>query len=414
VKITGVETLVVNAIHRNWIFVKVLTDQAGLQGWGEATLEWKTRAVTGAVEDLAPFIVGEDPLRIEHLVSRMTRFSFWPLGSIGLTAASGIEHALWDIKGKVLGAIGLTAASGIEHALWDIKGKVLGVPAWQLLGGKVRDRVRVYTHLKRGAVGFQVPNTDISAYCDAVQETVEMGYDALKLGFVPYNGYDAPRAAVRHTERLAAAVRDRVGEHVDIMVDFHGRPDSLDAAIAYINAIAPIHPLFCEEVIQPGDAGAMADIARRVNCPLATGERLFTPREYAEIAEARAVTYVQPDLAHCVGFTGGRKIAAIAEAAHMGVCPHNPMGPVAGAVALNFDAATTNFVIQEEAVGIVPWFEEICRVHPLRLENHAWAISDAPGLGIEIDETAAGKHPFEQEVIPAIDSVLADGRIANW
>ena len=214
--------------------------------------------------------------------------------------------------------------------------------------------MRVYTHLGRGSVGFQVPNSDISAYCDAVQKTVEMGYDAVKLGFVPVNGYDAPIKAVRHIEKLARAVRERVGDNVDIMVDFHGRPNFLDAAIAYVNAIAPIKPLFCEEVIQPGDARAMADIARRVDCPLATGERLFTPREFADIAEARAVAYIQPDLAHCMGFSGGRKIAAIAEAAHMGVCPHNPMGPVAGAVALNFDVAITNFVIQEEAVGIVP------------------------------------------------------------
>ena len=390
-KIIGIETVIVNAVHRNWIFVKVLTDQPGLHGWGEATLEWKTKAVTGAIEDLSPFVVGQDPMRIEHLVNAMTRFSFWPLGSIGLTAVSGIEQALWDIKGKAL-----------------------GVPVWQLLGGKVRDKVRVYTHLRRGAMGKQVANTDISAFCDAVQETVEMGYDAIKLGFVPYTGYDAPLRAVKHTEKLAAAVRERVGDGVDIMTDFHGRPDSLDAAIAYINAIAPIQPLFCEEVIQPGDAAAMADIARRVNCPLATGERLFTLREFADIAETRAVAYIQPDLAHCGGISGGRKIAAIAEAAHMGVCPHNPMGPVAGAVALAFDVATTNFVIQEEAVGIVPWFEEICATHPLRLADHAWAVSDAPGLGIEIDEAAAARYPFKPEVIPALESVLSDGRIANW
>lgn len=390
-KITGIETVVVNAVHRNWIFVKVLTDQSGLHGWGEATLEWKTRAVKGAIDDLAPFVVGQDPQRIEHLVNRMTRFSFWPLGSIGLTAVSGIEQALWDIKGKAL-----------------------GVPVWQLLGGKVRDKVRVYTHLGRGAADFKVPNADISAYCDAVQKTIEMGYDAIKLGFVPYSGYDAPIAEVRHTEKLALAVRERVGDKVDVMVDFHGRPDSLDAAIAYVNAIAPIKPLFCEEVIQPGDARAMADIARRVNCPLATGERLFTPREFAEIAEARAVAYIQPDLAHCGGFSGGRKIAAIAEAAHMGVCPHNPMGPVAGAVALQFDVATTNFVIQEEAVGIVPWFNDICAVQPLQLKDHSWIVPEAPGLGIEIDERAAAKYPFEQEVIPAIEAMLADGRIANW
>ncbi len=390
-KITGIETVVVNAVHRNWIFVKVLTDQPGLWGWGEATLEWKTRAIKGTIDDLAPFLIGEDPLRIEHLVNKMTRFSFWPLGSIGLTAVSGIEHALWDIKGKEL-----------------------GVPVWQLLGGRVRDSVRVYTHLMRGSSSKRVPNTDISAFCDAVQETVEMGYNAIKLGFVPYTGYDAPLPAVRHVEKLAAAVRERVGEDVDIMTDFHGRPDSLDAAIAYIKAIEPIKPLFCEEVIQPGDTPAMADIARRVDCPLATGERLFTPREFAEVAETRAVAYIQPDLAHCMGISGGRKIAAIAEAAHMGVCPHNPMGPVAGAVALQFDAATTNFVIQEEAVGIVPHFEEICSVYPLKLSNGSWEIPDAPGLGIEIDEKAAAKYPFVQEQIPALDSILADGRIANW
>ena len=390
-KITAVETVVVNAIHRNWIFVKVLTDQHGLYGWGEATLEWKTRSVTGAIEDLAPFVVGEDPLRIEHLVRRMACFSFWPLGAIGMSALSGIEQALWDIKGKAL-----------------------GVPVWQLLGGRVRDRVRVYTHLKRGKIGAQVPNTDISAYCDAVEETIAMGYNAIKLGFVPYSGYDAPLPAVRHVEKLAAAVRERVGDGVEIMTDFHGRPDSIDAAKAYIDVIAPIRPLFVEEPIQPGDTPAMANLARRVDCPLATGERLFTSREFAEVAETHAVAFVQPDLAHCGGFTGGRKIAAIAEAAHMGVAPHNPLGPVAGTVALHFDVATPNFVIQEEAVGLVPWFEEICATYPLAMKDGSWSVPEAPGLGIEIDEAAAARHPFAPETIPALDAILADGRIANW
>ena len=146
----------------------------------------------------------------------------------------------------------------------------------------------------------------------------------------------------------------------------------------------------------------------------AASERLLTPREFAEVAETRAVAYVQPDLAHCAGFTGGRKIAAIAEAAHMGICPHNPMGPVAGAVALQFDVATPNFVIQEEAVGMVPWFEEICSAYPLELENGSWKVPEAPGLGIEIDEVAAARHPHAPEVIPALDSILPDGRIANW
>jgi galactonate dehydratase len=391
-KITAVQTVVVNAVQRNWIFVKVLTDQPGLHGWGEATLEWKTRAVCATVEDLEPFVVGEDPMRIEHVVRRMTGFSFWPLGAIGLTAVSGIEQALWDIKGKAL-----------------------GVPVHQLLGGRVRDHVRVYTHLRRARIGAQVPTSDIGAFCDAVQETIEMGYSAIKLGFIPYTGYDAPLPAVRHVAKLAAAVRERVGDDIEIMTDFHGRPDSLEAAKAYIDAIAPIHPLFVEEAIQPGDAAAMADLARRVDCPLATGERLFTPREFADIAEHRAVAYIQPDLAHCGGLTGGRKIAAIAEAAHMGVAPHNPMGPVAGAVALHFDLATPNFVIQEEAVGLVPWFRDVCtEAYPLDMENGVWGVPEAPGLGIEIDEVAAAHHPFRQEEIPALDAILPDGRIANW
>lgn len=390
-KITAIETVLVNAIHRNWIFVKVVTDQPGLYGWGEATLEWKTRAVIGAIEDLAPFVVGQDPFRIEHIVGRMTGFSFWQLGAIGMSALSGIEQALWDIKGKAL-----------------------GVPVWQLLGGAVRDHVRVYTHLRRARIGAQIGTEEISAFCDAVEETVSMGYNAIKLGFVPYTGYDARPAAVRHVEKLANAVRERVGWDVDIMTDFHGRPDSPEAAKAFIDVIAPIRPLFIEEPIQPGNTAALADLARRVDCPLATGERLFTSREFADVAETRAVSIIQPDLAHCGGFSGGRKIAAIAEAAGIGVAPHNPMGPVAGAVALQFDVATRNFVIQEEAVGLVPWFEEICSSHPLKLVNGAWEIPQAPGIGIEINEEVAKRYPFKQEEIPALEALLPDGRIANW
>lgn len=389
-KITGISTTIVNAIHRNWIFVKVQTDQPGLHGWGEATLEWKTRAVTGAVEDLAPFVIGEDPRRIEHIFAKMTRFSFWPLGAIGLSAVSAIDQALWDIKAKDL-----------------------GVPVWQLLGGQVRDRVRVYTHLRRAKIGAQVGTEDISAFCDAVQETVEMGYNAVKLGFVPYCGYEATLRDVLHVEKAAHAVRERVGPDVAIMTDFHGRPASVEAARAFIEVIAPIRPLFVEEPIQPGNAAAMADLARRVDCPLATGERLFTPREFAELAELRAVSHVQPDLSHCGGLTGGRRIAAIAEAGQMGIAPHNPMGPVAGAVALHFDVATPNFLIQEEAVGLVPWFDEVFS-HPMQLLDGCWTIPTGPGLGIEINEAAAAKHPFQPEIVPALDAILPDGTIANW
>ena len=179
-KITAVETKIVNAIHRNWIFVKVMTDQPGLIGWGEATLEWKTRAVVGAVEDLVPFIIGEDPRRIEHLVRKMQLHSFWPLGVIGLSAISGIEQALHDLSAKDL-----------------------GVPVSRMLGGRSRDSVRVYTHFRRAKIGAQVDPEDIEAYVAGVEETVAMGYSAIKLGVVPYTGYDAPLSKVKHVAKLA-------------------------------------------------------------------------------------------------------------------------------------------------------------------------------------------------------------------
>jgi galactonate dehydratase len=389
-KITGIETRLVHAIHRNWIFVKVLTDQPGLLGWGEATLEWKTRAVVGAIEDLAPMLIGEDPRRIEHLVRKMTRHSFWPLGVIGLSAVSGIEQALWDINGKEL-----------------------GVPVWRLLGGKCRDRVRVYTHYRRARIGAQVDPKDIEPYVDGVLETVAMGYQAVKLGVVPYTHYDAPLPEVRHVEKLMARLREAVGDEVDLMFDFHGRCGSISAAIAYIDAIAPHRPLFVEEPIQPGDPVAMGKIADKVRIPIATGERLFTLKEFFDLAALKAVNIVQPDLCHCGGLFMGKKIAAIAEVGHMGVAPHNPLGPVCGAAALHFDVATPNFMIQEEASSIVPWYDEVVR-HPLVLENGHWQVPEAPGLGVEVDEVAASKHPFKQEEIPAAEAVGADGAIVDW
>jgi galactonate dehydratase len=168
-----------------------------------------------------------------------------------------------------------------------------------------------------------------------------------------------------------------------------------------------------EEPIQPGNAAALAALARSVDCPLATGERLFTLRDFADLADLRAVAIIQPDLSHCGGLSGGRRIAAIAEAAQMAVAPHNPMGPVAGAVALHFDTATPNFLIQEEAVGLVPWFDEICS-HPLQLVDGCWEVPQGVGFGVEIDEAVAARYPFAPEIVPATEAVLKDGTIAYW
>jgi galactonate dehydratase len=390
-RITRISTRVVNAQMRNWIFVKVETDQDGLWGWGEATLEWKTRAVVGAIEDLAPLITGRDPRDIEQIVRIMHKHGFWRMGVIGATAISGIEIALWDILGKSL-----------------------GVPVWRLLGGRTRDRVRVYTHLGMGDMTAVYETTEAAALADRARAVVERGYGALKAVFIPYTHYTASPAQIDHVAGMMATLREAVGDGVDIMVDFHGRCASASAAIDYIRALAPHRPMFVEEVVPPGDTRAMLEVSRRVSVPIATGERLIGRQEFEPLFHARAINIAQPDICHCGGLAEARKIAAMAETAACGVAPHNPLGPLAGVVALHFAVATPNFVIQEEMSGAVPWFHDVVENSPLTLVDGHWPVPERPGLGVEVNEAEAAKHPFAQEVLHATNAVLADGTVVDW
>ncbi len=389
-KITAITTRVVNAEMRNWVFVKVETDQPGLFGWGEATLEWKTRAVVGAVEDLAPLLIGRDPRDVEQAVRAMKKHSFWRLGVIGMSAVSGIEVALWDIAGKI----------------YD-------VPTWRLLGGKVRDRVKVYTHLGLGDMRAVYESLDAEPLVRRAREVVEKGYRAFKAVFIPYTHYHAPAAEVLKVGRLMGALRDAVGPEVEIMVDFHGRAASVAAALSYIEALAPGRPMFVEEVLPPGETAALAAVAARSPVPIATGERLVDRAEFDELFRLRAVSIAQPDICHVGGLLEAKKIAAMAEAASIGVAPHNPLGPIAGVAALHFAVSTPNHVIQEEMVGAVPWYFEVVR-GPIRMIDGCWQVPDAPGLGIEVDEAACARHPFAPEVMHTTNAVLDDGTIVDW
>ncbi|MBV9559660.1 MAG: D-galactonate dehydratase [Bradyrhizobium sp.] len=389
-KITAVKTLVVNAEMRNWIFVKVLTDQDGLYGWGEASLNWKTRAVSGAIEDLEPLLLGRDPRDIEQLLRILNKHSYYRLGIIGATAISGIEHALWDIFGKSL-----------------------GLPVWRLLGGRVRDKVRVYTHLGLGDMRAVYETFDAGALSDRALAVVERGYDALKVVFIPYSHFSADIPARKHVGRLMRVLREAVGDKVDIMIDFHGRPASISAALQFIEELAPYHPMFCEEPVQPGDPEALRLITERAACPIASGERLVGFKEFEPLFQTKALNIVQPDLNHTGGLLEGKRIAAAAEQAFMGVAPHNPNGPIAGAAALQFDVSTPNFVIQEEMSGAVPWYDDVVTT-PMRRTGSYWAVPDQPGLGVEINEVEAAKHPFKQEVMHTDGAVLEDGTIVDW
>lgn len=389
-KITRISAIAVNAEMRNWVFVRVETDQPGLYGWGEGTLEWKTRAVMGAVADLEPLLLGTDPRDIEQAVRRMHKHGFWKMGVIGTSAISAIEVALWDILGKDL-----------------------GVPVWRLLGGKVRDRVPVYTHLGLGDMRSVYETMDPEALADLGRAVVAQGYRALKVVFIPYTHVLAPLRAVDHCARLMRTLREAVGPDVEIMIDFHGRPGSTAAALDYIRAIAPGLPLFVEEPVQPGDAAAMREVTERAGVAIATGERLIGRGEFAVHVALRAMHVAQPDIAHTGGLAETKKIAALCETAGIGVAPHNPLGPIASAAALHFAVSTPNFVIQEEMSGAVPWFDTVV-AGPIRREGDAWALPEAPGLGVEVDEAEAARHPFAQEVLHTRHAVLPDGTLVDW
>jgi galactonate dehydratase len=386
-KITRVSSLVVNANMRNWIFVKVETDVDGLYGWGEATLEWKTKGVVGAIEDVSRLLIGEDPRRIEHLYQIMCRQYFWRVGIEGMTAISGIEQALWDIKGK-----------------W------LNVPVYELLGGRVRDRVRVYTHLGGGQMKGMYESSEPQEFAERALAVKEAGYTGLKFMAVPRTEPVEGPQSVRYAESLVRAVREAVGPEVDLMVDLHARTLP-PMAIQYCHAFEPYGLLFFEEPCPTEDIEATAQVTRQSRIPIATGERLVGRNQFRELFERRACHIIQPDLSHCGGLWEARKIAAMAETYSMAVAPHNPNGPIATAAVVHFALATPNWLIQEAIASDVPWRNEVI-INPIELVNGSIAPPTRPGLGIDVDEQAAARYPFKPEAMQRY--FHPDGSVADW
>lgn len=387
-RISDIKTVAVNAGMRNWVFVKVETDTPGLFGWGEASMEWKTRAVMGAVEDLKPFILGDDPTRIEHIYQKLYRQPFFRPGAIGQSAISGIEQACWDILGKLL-----------------------GVPVYKLLGGAVRDKVRMYTHLGGGEMTAVYESFTPDRLVDLALEVIARGYTAVKVVCVPYSEPLLDRQSIRHFAHIIGALRKAIGDSVDLMIDFHGRTTPA-VAIELINAIAEFGPLFCEEPVPPENIDALAEVRKAVRVPIAAGERLVTRHQFREVFEKQAVHVIQPDLCHCGGLLETKKVAAMAEAYYMGVAPHNPLGPIANAAALHFALSTANFLIQEDMLQDVPWRWEVVE-SALRTESGYWMTPGAPGLGITVNEAAAARRPFVQEPLQSV-VYAKDGAVLDW
>ena len=391
-KITKIETHVCHARMRNWIFVKVLTDTPGLWGWGEATLEWHTRSVVGAIEDLSQLLLGEDPTRIEYLWQMMYRQHFW--------------HGNGIVRG--------TAISGIDIALWDILGKVHGVPVHKLWGGPVRDSVRLYCHLGGGRMEdfYETTPGDASRFAELAQAAVADGFTAFKTMAVPETAPLEGLRPIKYAEKCVAAMREAVGDDIDIMVDCHARP-SPRMGMQFAKALEPYGLYFFEEPCWPETIDDIALIQRAVSTPIATGERLVSQHAFREVLEKRACSVLQPDITHCGGLSEARRIAAMAEAYRVALAPHNPQGPVSTAASLELGFATPSYAICESVHLDVPWRSEVVsESFIVEAAGRLVRPGNKPGLGIEIDEDEVKKHPFEQEVLQR--TFYADGSVGDW
>lgn len=391
-KITSIETSVCHARMRNWVFVKVVTDQPGLIGWGEATLEWHTRSIVAAVEDLAELIVGEDPRRIEHLWQMMWRQHFWH--------GNGIVRS--------------TAIAGIDIALWDILGKTHGVPCHQLWGGPVRDFIRLYCHLGGGNLEsfYETPVDNAKQFADLAQQAVAEGFTAFKSMAVPPTMPIEGLKPVKAAQTCVAAMRDAVGDDIDIMVDCHARP-SPAMGLKFANALDQYGLYFLEEPCWPESIEGLATINAAVTTPIANGERLTHLAAFRELFAAKACDVCQLDLTHCGGFTEARRIAALADAYRIALAPHNPQGPVSTAASLEFGFSQPSYIICESVHEDVPWRNDIVTEgYELDTTTRTVKPNQKPGLGIEINEEAVKKHPFQQELPQRV--FYEDGSVGDW
>jgi len=391
-KITKIETHVCHARMRNWVFVKVLTDQPGLWGWGEATLEWHTRGVVGSIEDLSQLLIGQDPTRVEHLWQMMYRQHFWH--------GNGIVRA--------------TAIAGIDIALWDILGKHLGVPCHKLWGGPVRDYVRLYCHLGGGRMEdfYETTPDDAKRFAELALEAVADGFTAFKSMAVPETAPIEGLRPVKYAEACVKAMREAVGPDIDIMVDCHARP-SPRMGVIFAKALEPYGLYFLEEPCWPEAVEGLAEVQRSVKTPIATGERLTNLSQFKDLLAKSGASVLQPDITHCGGLSEARRVAALAEAYRVALAPHNPQGPVSTAASLELGFACPSYMICESVHADVPWRQDVV--------SEGFSVEPAgrlvrpnarPGLGIEINEVEVAKHPFEQEVLQR--TFYKDGSIGDW
>jgi len=381
---------------RYWVFVKLVTD-SGVHGFGEVyAVPFHPTVAAKMVEDVIErLVLGSDPFRIERLWRLVYSSNYTQRPDVSLVAV----------------------LSGIEMACWDIVGKELGRPVYDLLGGRVHERLRAYTYLypEPGDRSDVYRDPDLAA--ERAADTVKQGFTAVKFDPVgPYSAFD-PRqlslAALDHAERFARRLREAVGGQADLLFGTHGQMTPA-GAIRLARRLEPYDPLWFEEPVPPDNVAAMAEVARATGIPIATGERLTTKYEFAQVLERRAAAILQPALSRSGGLLEGKKIAGMAEAFHVQIAPHLYCGPIEAAANLQLDACSPNFLIQESIQQMDGFHAKLLKT-PLRWEDGYLIPPDAPGLGVELDEAVAAQHPYDGRALhlEMLDRPVApDGEIS--
>ncbi len=378
-RVTRIETFLVPP---RWLFAKVSTDE-GITGWGEATLEGRSHTDQAAVHELEDVLVGRDPLRIEDHWQVMSKSGFYRGGPVLCSAVAGLDQALWDIAGKAY-----------------------GVPVHQLLGGPVRDRVRVYAHWGIA----DMTDAGLERARERLERLRASGYTAFKSGpGGTWRGHEPP-AVIDAFVRRAYLMREWAGPEIELAFDLHGKMTPA-LAIEICHELKGMRPLFVEEPVPQENVAALRQVAERSPVPIATGERLLTRWGFREVCEQQAAAYLQPDVSHVGGITELKKVANLAEVYYLHIAPHCAIGPVALAAALHVDAVVPNFLIQEQIDASLG--DGLLREPWLVRDGHI-DLPTRPGLGFEIDEAEAQQNRAYQEELGGEFYHPADGSVADW
>lgn len=380
-KITDIKTFNVFTFRTNFVFVKIETD-VGISGIGEGTLEYKEHALLGAIEDIKRVLIGQDPRQVERICHELYRDSYWRVGPVLQSAISAVNMAMWDIKAKAC-----------------------NVPVYEMLGGKVRDSIRMYANVWFS--GAKTPDEFAAAAVAAKEKGVTaLKWDPFGKAYMYMDNKD-----LSYSLSIIEAVRGAVGNDVDLLIEGHGR-FNIATGIHIANELKQFNPMFFEEPTPPDSFDAIAEVRRKSPVAIAAGERVYSLTQFREFLDKGCADFAQPDMSHCGGISAVMKMAAMAEPHYVAIAPHNPSGPVANACALHLAASIPGFRILEICLTDVSWRKELTNERVV-FDKGNILIPEGIGLGLELNEEACAKYPFQPVDLRHYKGTLTNVRPEN-